>query len=308
MAQLYFSKFNINSKIYDVYEDPELKNQILDQVFENINSEQIIIGHYNNDDGTEMEYSYKFCDINKDNDNRNIVGRLVKIYDGELQSYDRENDTIKNRWEEDRAASSTFCFDLSREEISFITRQGLGYIQFNKYFKLLIEQSFQENAFEIYLESNIGQLKEKLLRLKRVISIESTIIPPNANEDEYDILFGANTEEVRQSGATKYKQALEVVSKGDNSLNLDTGLVKRMLYAVGKGYGMLTAKGRDRSNNKVTITSNEDAPYKLTIPDKEKDSLPAFRERSLVAISQLVSDKAQRTIEMVGDMNGEDKK
>lgn len=305
MAQLYFSKFNINAQIYDVYAKPELEQIILNEVFERIDSNQVYIGTYKNDDGEEMEYRYKFCDIIKDYDNRNIVGRLVKIYDGEAQSYDAEEDTVSTVWEEDRAASSTFCFDLVTEEIAFITRQGLKYRQFNKYFKLLVEKYFPEDTFEIYLENNIGELKKKISRMKRILSIESIIVPPNANESEYDILFGATKEEVRESGATVYKQALETQVKGGKSLKLNTGIIGRMFYAVSKGYGELVAKGRDHSNTNMTVTSYEDAPYTLPIPEKEKDALIAFRERALPAITQLVLDKQQRTLEMAGDFDEE---
>ena len=36
MAQIYFSKFNINSEIYKVYDDDGLKDKILKEVFEKI--------------------------------------------------------------------------------------------------------------------------------------------------------------------------------------------------------------------------------------------------------------------------------
>lgn len=34
MAQIYFSKFNINSEIYKVYDDDSLKDKILKDVFD----------------------------------------------------------------------------------------------------------------------------------------------------------------------------------------------------------------------------------------------------------------------------------
>lgn len=306
MAIMYFSKFNINSKIYDVYENPDLQNQILEKVFNSINNDQIIDVPVKKD-GEESEIRYKFCDIIKDINNRNIVGRFVKIFDGESQSYDSEKDTVKTVFEEDRAASSTFCFDFVTEEIAFITRFGLGYRQFNSYFKQLIETSFPEDSFEICLESNIGHLKEKLKRMARVLKVESVIIPPNANEEEFDTLFGTNREEFQQSGATYYTQGLQVTPKSQKSISLETGLVRRMLYGVAKGYGKLIAKGRDYANTNITITSDDDAPYTIAISEKVKDSLIGFRENALPAITQLISDKSQITLESAGDFN-EDKK
>ena len=68
MALIYFSKFNINSKIYEVYNNPELEKEILDDVFEKIDTVQEFIGEYKSNDGTDtkMEFRYKFCDIEKD--------------------------------------------------------------------------------------------------------------------------------------------------------------------------------------------------------------------------------------------------
>jgi len=298
MALMYFSKFNINSQIFDVYREPDLQKEILDTVFRSIDNTVEI-------DDEEEGCRYKFCDIVKDEDELTIVGRLVKIFDGEEQSYDPVKDTVATIWQQDKAESSTFCFDLKTEQIAFIIRRGLKYRQFNKYFKLLVEKYFPEDAFEIYLENNIGELKKKINKMQRVLSIESIIIPPNANEAEYDLLFGATRDEIKASGATLYKQGLEISAKSKKSLMINNNLVTRMFYAISKGYGELVAKGRDGNNTPVTVKSDEDAPYTSPIPEQEKDSLIAFRERALPAINQLVVEKKIRTIEMAGDFTDE---
>lgn len=302
MAFMYFSKFNINSQIFDVYKEPALQGKILNLVFQRIdNTAEIEV--------EEDECRYKFCDIIKDYDNLTVVGRLVKIFDGEEQSYDAEKDTVATIWQQDKAESSTFCFDLKTEQIAFIIRRGLKYRQFNKYFKLLIEKHFPEDAFEVYLENNIGELKKKIGAMQRILSIESTIVPPNANEAEYDLLFGATREEIKASGATLYKQGLEITAKSKKSLMINNNLVNRMFYAISKGYGELVAKGRDGNNTPITVKSDEDAPYVAPIPEQEKDSLTAFRERALPVINQLVAEKKLRTMEAAGeiDVKGENK-
>ena len=82
--------------------------------------------------------------IDKNSKNKVICGRLVKIYEGEIQSYDAKNDTVITSNANNCAASSTFYFDLKSEEIAFITRNALGYNQFNKYFKALVEKYFED--------------------------------------------------------------------------------------------------------------------------------------------------------------------
>lgn len=298
MAFMYFSKFNINSQIFDVYKEPALQEKILNLVFQRIDSTEAV-------EGEDEESKYKFCDIIKDYDNFTVAGRLVKIFDGEEQTYDPVEDTVTTIWQQDKAESCTFCFDLKTEQIAFIIRRGLKYRQFNKYFKLLIEKHFPEDAFEVYLENNVGELKKKISAMQRILSIESTIIPPNANEAEYDLLFGATRDEIRKSGATLYRQGLEITAKSKKSIMINNGLVNRMFYAISKGYGELVAKGRDRDNTPITIKSDEDAPYVAAIPEQEKDSLTAFRERALPEIDKLVAEKQLRTMEATGEIDGE---
>lgn len=90
MAKMYFYKFNINAEIYNVYAEPALQKEILNEVYSVIDTNLNVFWEYKNDDGGTNIVEYKFCDIDKDIDNFIITGRLVKIYDGESQSYDRK--------------------------------------------------------------------------------------------------------------------------------------------------------------------------------------------------------------------------
>lgn len=297
MAKVYFYKFNINSEIYDVYADETLQNKILNKVFKEITTDLTVWEEYKDKDSDQDKIvEYKFCDINKDVDNRIITGRLVKIYDGEVQSYNRKEDTVDIIFEEDCAASATFCFDVNREEIAFITRVGFRYLQFGRYFKKLLEERFPENSFELILEKNVGQLKSKVYGLKRILKVNTIIIPPNANEEEFKNLLGASVEEFKETKATKYYQGMEISAKGNRSINPKTKFFQRMFYAVGKGYANMTIEGRDKENVKVLIDSDEDTPYKATIPDNEKDSIIAFKERANISITKLLSDKMVVTL------------
>lgn len=291
MAKMYFYKFNINSEIYNVYANPELQNEILNKVYKEIDSNLNVFWEYKTEEETNNIVEYKFCDIDKDPDNFIITGRLVKIYDGESQSYDRKKDTVETVFEEDRAASATFCFDLANEEIAFITRVGFRYLQFGKVFKDLLEERFPEDAFELVLEKNVGQLKEKVYGLNRIIKVDSIMVPPNANENEFKTLLGTTVEEFKETKATKYHQGLEIPAKGKKSIDSKTTFFDRLFYAVGKGYASMTVEGRDGENQKITVNSDEDTPYRDSIPDHEKDSIGAFKERAQTGIAKLLRDK-----------------
>lgn len=311
MAQMYFSKFNINSDIFDVYSNPELRYEILNKVMDSIDDEQFYTEIDKDASGNEKEIMYKFCNIIKNYDNNTITGRLVKIFEGELQTYDKENDTVITVNAEDCAVSSTFYFDVLHEEIAFITRVGLGYNQFNKHFATLINKYVDNYTFEMFLENNIGELKRKLYDMTKITSVDTVIIPPNADEEDYKDLFGVSYEEFKESGATKYKQALEVPKKQGMTVNIKAGFFNRILYGISKGYGELTAKGKNKHNESTTVTSSEDAPYKIGFPDSEKDSLTAFPERASGAVVSLLAYKQKHKIdslnEEVGDEDGERK-
>lgn len=89
MAQMYFYKFNINAEIYNVYKDETLQEKILNQVFEKLDSDMTYEYGFEEDEQDKM-IEYKFCDLLKSSEDLAITGRLVKIYDGEVESYDRK--------------------------------------------------------------------------------------------------------------------------------------------------------------------------------------------------------------------------
>lgn len=291
MAQMYFSKFNINSEIYRVYDDENLKDEILNEVFEKMNEVDICSDDEKDDNIDDGDVVFKFCDLKKNKKTRTICGRLVKIYRAELQSYDIVKDTVITNNADNCAASSTFYFDINREEIAFITRNALGYKQFNRYFKTLVDKFFDQISFEIILENNVGELTKKLNSMNRILSIESIIIPPNASSVAFDNIFGPSKEDVKNSGATKVITKMEVSNRGKSSLNIFTDYFKRIKLALKMGYASFIAKGKDKNNENCTVTSEKDAPYKVSIPNNEKDDLEYFSLRAEAEIDKLIEYK-----------------
>lgn len=301
MAQMYFSKFNINSEIYEVYKDEKLKDQILKKVFDVMDDKQTHIETDRFADEEDKTVTYKFCDLEKNEEDMSITGKLVKIFQAELESYDKKHDTVRKRNADDCAASATFYFDFKNEEIAFITRNSLGYNQFNNYFKILIDSYFSDFSFEIFLENNVGELKKKLYAMKRILSVESVIIPPNANHDDFAEIFGPTQEEFKESGATKVISTIEVPAKGKKQINIKGSYFNRIFFAIQKGYATLVAKGRDDNNAPDMVTSKEHAPYKRPISESEKDDPVLFRKRAVVCIGQLLKDKTLQKNEELAD-------
>lgn len=285
MALMYISKFNVNSKIYDVYENQEVLHKILEKIMEKINVEKEIID--------EDETMYKFCDINKNFEEKYLVGRLVKVFKGERESYNETEDTVDIREDDNCASHITFYFDLRTEQIAFITKRDFGYRQFNQYFKLLLEEYFDDVEFEIYLEKNIDELKEKVYRFKQILKVSVTIIPPNANSEEFKKLFGTNSEEVKETNATKYTQTLSTSAKNDEGINPKTKFFDRMFYGIGKGYGDMIVEGKNTNGERYRITSDEDAPFTRPIGENEKNSLSSIQEKGRAYISELISLKVR---------------
>ena len=283
MALLYFSKLNINSKIYDVYQDDNIRIEILNSIIEKMSQENEIID--------TDKVRYKFCDLIKNYDEMYVAGRLVKIFEGENESYNKEKDTVDIIPADDCASHITFYFDVKNEQITFIRRRDFGYIQFNNCFKLLLEQYFDDVEFEVYLEKNIDQLKEKMAKFKQILKVEITIVPPNANDEDFRRLFGTNSEEFKETNATKYTQTLSTSAKNKKGINWRTDFFERMFYGIAKGYGDMSADGKNFSGERYTVTSDEDAPFTRPIPDNEKHSLSAITERGKQYISELISQK-----------------
>ena len=71
MAIVYFAKVNINSNIYDVYENQNLVGKILDDLITNINSDRLPIK-------INKYESIAFFDIEKNISEHYIVGRLAR--------------------------------------------------------------------------------------------------------------------------------------------------------------------------------------------------------------------------------------
>lgn len=305
MPNMYFSKFNINSEIYEVYDRKITKDEILNRILEKIDTT-----HIYSEFRKDVEYGerckeikklnqeiiknhprYKFCDLEKDKKSRTITGKLVKIYNGEIENYVEDKDTVESKWSSDCVNSCMFYFDLEKEEIAFTVRRGFGYRQFNKYFKALIETYFDNMSFKIFLETNTTELKNELNKIDRILKIEVTLIPPNANSNDFNSLFGPTGEELKSTCASTYKQEISVSARSKKKLNINNTFIDRIMWGIEHGYGKLVANGLNRKNEKVRVSNEETAPYVKILTDNERNDIESFKEIAQRDIQELVLNR-----------------
>lgn len=281
MATMYFAKLNINSKIYDIYRDQEKYFEILDSIFYSLDDSKAVVD--------ESGIEYKLNSLLKDEKDIIIAGRLSKIYDGEIEIFDRNKNQPRREKTDDLSLSVNFCFDIRNEIIAYTIPLGFGYKQFLDVFKKLLELYVNEVEFEIMLLTNVGDLREKISSLKKVTKVSITLVPPNPpNMREFRELFGNDrADDIIESGGTRYQETVEVSTKSEEGIKQGR-LFERGYNAAEKGYGTITAIGCDANDNTVTITSESNAPLKKYINDSQKNNIEYIFNKGKEFISRLI--------------------
>lgn len=283
MAYVYFAKVNVNSNIYDVYENQEQLDKILDNVLILIDQKKMV---------KQENCWIKFISIEKDISKRFIAGRLVKIFEDDIEFYDDKLDDVSPLPQKQLARSVTFYFDLRSEYVAFTTGRYFGHGQFNQYFKALLDAHVDDVEFEVFLEKNADELKSKLSLFKKVLRLDITLIPPNNNRKAFDRLF-PNSIELEQMKITKVKQAMTSSAKTDGII-LGNEYVERVLEGVAVGYGEMTVSGKGLDGGTLTVTSEKDAPHKRYIHENLKTSIPGIIESGRAYISELLGKRKNR--------------
>ena len=282
MPIMYFAKVSINSDVYNIYEDHMAKDRILDSLFFAIDQEKNV--------QMEDEELVKFIHIDKDIDKRFIAGRVVKIFEDEIQIYDKTSDDVAPLPTKALARSITFFFDLRSEIVAFTTTKTISKNKFIRYFSALINSYSQDVEFELFLKHNSDILNEHIKRFKHVSNVDFTLIPPNGNKDAFDDLFAKNGDEIQEMGATKIQQSFSVSKKGAG-MNMNSTLMQRIIKGIANGFGKISITGKNAAGEEYTITSEKEAPQKRYIPNNVKDSIPAIKEYGHDGIVQLLSNE-----------------
>ena len=292
MSYMYFGKVNINSNIFEVYNNPSKIGEILKYLFEAIDQEKRLkVDEKNN-------IWAKFINIEKDYAKQYISGRIVKIFEDDIETYDAITDDVSPLPNKDLAKSVPFFFDFRNEIVVFTTTNGFRSGKVVDYFNKLINSYSKDIKFEVFLMQNIKEIKEQISKFKKISRVEYTLVPPNSNKDDFMDLFPHDYDEITEIGATKIEQSFSTSAKG-NGVNIASRLFNRVIKAVSMGYGIIKLSGKNKENAKLDITSEETAPYKEYIPETQKNSITEIKERGRAGIVTLLANREKNNNRLI---------
>lgn len=288
MAVMYLAKLSMSSDIYKFYEETSLFDDYLKKVYLAINNKHTI--------QDEFENTYKFNSLIYDNNDYSIAGRFSKIYKGSVESYDWDKDQPINSEEKDLSSSINFYFDLNSQLISYTASRDFGYKSFLRIFKEYIESYLKDDNIKVAVELLINDedLKKEINKLKYIEEINFTIIPPNPpNKEEFDKLFGDRAPIIYESETTQYSETYSVKNKSDNKGIKFVNYFDRIVSVIKDGYGTVSAKGVNYSNNTETISSQNNAPQKISINNKEKNNINYIKDKGKSEIIKYIGNKIE---------------
>ncbi len=286
MSTIYFAKFNINEKIYEVYDGKENLDELLTKVFLGMKTDVEL-----SEIRRKKDVNFKFITLDKDAEKFTVNGRLVAYAPGVHVSYDEEKDDVVETKDSKKATYVTFYFDVRREAIGFVPKNDFGRKMFIERFKMLIENLVPEvGEVELVLEKDSQILDEKLQLINHVDEISIDLIPPNNDKELFESLFGINSDDLADTGGSKYSFKIKGTTK--KGLNLASTFVKNLVNGVIVGYGTLFARGKNTSGDPIQVNSEEQALYTKGIIDINKDNIPEISEKSKTGIVRLATMKA----------------
>lgn len=296
MPLMYLAKVNLNSSIFEVYENKLNISAVLDEVYQKLDVEKIYTElkkiEYNDSLGNKKSYlkesNYQFNDLRKISESKVITGKVVRSFKRPSEELDEKIGKIKEVFV-DELISIYFYFDVKRELITFSTRQSFGYNQFRNAFNRLLNMSVSSYGFEVFLQKDENLLSEKIKGFKRVNRLMATLIPPNANEDDLEEFRNSlgYIGECQESNARKIK--LEFIDADqERGLNMEAKIMRDTVRAVARGYGDMTAYGTNYNDREQVMKSNQDAA--LTCVIKENILEDEFNDESGGFIGRFIAN------------------
>ncbi|KUO71440.1 MAG: hypothetical protein APF81_09055 [Desulfosporosinus sp. BRH_c37] len=287
---LYFSKLNVNSHIFNVYEAPEKLKQIQELILinirEDIEFEQEELRTHEDGESFVYKANYRFNSIEKMDASFNyaITGNLVKksnLFVNELNEITGELTKIPV----ENTEVIQFYFDVYKETIAFYRTNRFGYNQFNLAFENLLNQCMSTEDEKYYFKIslcneglNLEEIESELKKLGKLEKLIIQIIPPNPNSELLNKI-NLNGEELLVSyneGNITTKSTL-FISKTASGLNLDATGIKDELDNVGKIHSELSTKDAIK-NGYLTVdawsksgrfyTTKNNRPIKDTLEEK----------------------------------------
>lgn len=294
MPLLYLAKVNLNSQIFEVYNNKLSIDEVSRQIYEKIandtsysdNEQRKYTDTYGNSAYYYRDSQYTFQEINKVNNI--ITGKLVRTFNKPTESLDKITKkmvTIYNK----ESVSIYFYYDVFKELITFCERQSFGYNQFSRAFAKMLNKCLPEYEFEIFLQKDRNLLDEKLGSLKTVQKVKAKLIPPNSNEDDIADLRRESNYLLQCEDLNAYKLNVEYAS---DNMNMESKVMQDIKAAVLKGYGDMTVTGKNHNDRLVTINSSQEAAFTNNI--RENIGEADFIEESQGLINRFLTNLIRR--------------
>ncbi|RWZ59856.1 hypothetical protein EQV77_00740 [Halobacillus fulvus] len=286
---LYFSKVNINSHIYDVYEDKKVFDGIVKdlsiKIKDNISIENEVTGFDSEGNEYHRSTTYKFYSIEKLNELPfTITGRVLKKMTIFINDLNEETGEIIKRPTENTEVID-FFYDISKEIVAFHTSNRFGYADFNEAFKGLINKSMSDEKEEYYFEVSLwreglklDEIKNQLKKIGKLVSLRIEVIPPNPDDDLLNNIQDNGEEFINdfKEGNVTHRSIL-FDSTAPEGLNIDSNLIDKELNQIGKIHSTLSSEEATRkgyvsidavNNNGRSYTTDNSKPVKDRLESK----------------------------------------
>lgn len=298
---LYFAKMNINSHIYEVYENKDSISKIFDKVYSDLS--EVVTYEKEKLFGKDGEQylqinTYKFQDLDKMIGNENdriIYGTILKeSYKYLKQGISEDGSFVVNKIP--FLEKNMFCFDVKNEIIVFNRTVNFGYKEFIDVFEKLLNRCVNQTEsedqfwFDISLLNKgikIEELKTELKKLGAVEQLQISIIPPNPNSELLNEMSeqGQFLQKMKNGNVSLYVVNLE--SKGSSGVDLDSPVVNDELNKVSQIHKKLseeqvTSKGylkvRGRTRKGESFSSQDSRPLTREVSDDHRDKTTFIRK------------------------------
>lgn len=315
MAILYYSKVNVNSNIFSVYEGDISIQDIMDTIYKTLDDKKEFKitdfrEFYDKERGgqlrtVELTEVYNFSELNKSQrkGEKFITGKLVRRYPVSSEKFDEKSRVSIPVFYPDNSISTSFYFDLESEIICFFVRNKFGYKQFNHAFQNLLDTHIESVGFQVFLLPDPYKAQERLKMLHKVRKIKSTIIPPNANEEALQELFDRNTEQLKLGNITRKTSIFESNKKSEKGLNVHSKELKETLDVsevyMQKGYGKLEVEGESKDGTTFRYDSEKDSPYNTSIADDDKDNFGKLIKSAQLGIKLFLAKKGKTIVDKI---------
>lgn len=314
MTTIYFSKMNLNSHIYEVYEAENSRqklNEILKDIYVSIRDdiyfEKNIFGF--DEEGTQHQQviTYKIVQIDASIDETGlaIAGRLVKNATLFISKLEDDGTITKLPVENDEVVD--FYFDIEKEIIAYNRSHRFGHKEINEAFENILNKMFEEEIadkedslpYYIKMENlreglSIENIKTQLKEIGRIKELTLEIVPPNPDGDILDDMGNDGEgylKELQEARITHRK--LTLTSRDAAGLQIDEELIEEELGHINNIHSELSSE-RAIENGYVVVQGVSQNGMTFSTRDSKVRSAKIETTNRLSEFASYCRDKIQQ--------------